>query len=277
MKKEVCFVSWIMSPRCNFNCKYCGCSDTKPNKKYLEIDKIIRALKKTGKQWIIGMVGGEPFIYPNFIKICKQLTKHFKIEFGTNLSISSKLKEFVDVIPPNKVYSVDISTHIEERERIKGVERFIENILLLKEKKFNIHVNYVLHPTLIEKFKKDYKYFKSRGIKLLPKPFKGKYNGKSYPSSYSKDEKNIISKYNPIAFLQTPFNSRGFKCNAGKTFIRINMEGVITRCIVDNTVLGDITKGITLNKEAEPCKQEVCECFGSTLIKDFKKIRKNFK
>jgi len=124
---DLCLASWFITKRCNFSCYYChnyikgGVSVPVP------VKKIIKALKETGKKWIVGMTGGEPLVVPNFIELCKELTKEYKIGVDTNLSINSKVREFVENVEPKNVEHLYISTHIEEREKRGEVEDFIKN------------------------------------------------------------------------------------------------------------------------------------------------------
>ncbi|MBU4580790.1 radical SAM protein [Patescibacteria group bacterium] len=269
-KKERYFASWVMTDMCNFNCEYCS-RRTKGKINPLPINKIVKTLKKTKKPWIIGMTGGEPFLYPNFVELCQELTKNYKIALDTNLSLNKKVKEFVNTINPERVEYIYISTHILEREKRNEVEEFIKNLLLLKAKKFNFSVNYIIHPTLIKRFKKDYNYFKSKGIKLNPKPLKGEYNGKTYPESYSEQEKRMILGYDLKASTKLPFYCKGMKCKAGNTFILIQPDGTVTRCFHDKTILGNIFQNIQLNKTIKPCQMYKCNCFGYELIEDYQK------
>lgn len=266
--------SWHMTNFCNFNCHYCYSNTKKGVEKIIPIKRIIKTLRETGEKWCIGMTGGEPFLFPNFIELCKLLNKNdIKIAIDTNLSINSKVREFINNIDPDNVQYMYISTHIEEREKRNEVEQFIKNLLLLKENKFYFSVNYVLHPILIEKFKKDYKYFESKGIELKAKPFKGEYNEKKYPESYSDNEKKLILMSDPNAYRCVPFCSKGIKCNAGKTMVMIEMGGDVSRCAADKTNLGNIFKSIKLNNEAEPCIVDRCPCFGVNLIQDSIKLQ----
>ncbi|MBW2998789.1 radical SAM protein [Candidatus Woesearchaeota archaeon] len=273
MEEERLLASWHMTNFCNFNCHYCYCNTKEGIEKELPVDKIINSLKKTGRDCNLNMTGGEPFLFPNFIELCKALTENdIKISIDTNLSIDSKVKEFINTINPVDVKYLYISTHIEEREKRNGVDKFIENLLLLKEKNFHFGVNYVLHPTLFKRFKKDYDYFESKGIKLNVKPFKGLYNGKKYPLSYTNKEKKVLLKNDPGVFRNLPFDSKGVKCNAGKTMVRIQINGDVSRCVADKTKMGNIFMEIKLNEDAKPCIVDRCPCFGVKLIQDPKKI-----
>lgn len=279
---------WIFINKCNFSCNYCGygvkIKSTKDFFKYLInfFDKskkfidplenshsLIRILRGTGRDWVIGLTGGEPFLYPKFVQLCEELIKYYKIYVDTNLSITSRVREFAEKISPEKVEYICVSVHIKEWEKRNNLETLIKNILLLEEKKFNLYINYVMHPALIDRFKKDYDYFKSRGIIITPRPVKTKYGGKNYPQDYSDSEKELILKHDPTAFeRQVPIAVKGRKCDAGKTLIVILSNGDVTRCIADKTVIGSIFKGVEFSKGAEPCRVDICTCYGYRVLKE---------
>jgi MoaA/NifB/PqqE/SkfB family radical SAM enzyme len=260
-------VAWKLSDKCNFQCRYCYITPSVAEKT-VHGSQIKKALKNTGKNWIIGITGGEPFIYPDFVGSCKALTQEYRISLDTNLSPRSVVEQFVHEIDPERVEYIYASTHIEERERKGAVSEFIENIHLLRKYKFDPIVNYVMHPTLIDRFREDYKFFASNDIKLEPKPFKGKYNGKIYPGAYTKYEEGLILKYNPNAIKLVPFKSKGLRCNAGRSFIRIQPDGSITRCDSETTVIGDVFSDIKLAGDPKPCALDVCGCNRHYLIED---------
>ena len=72
------YLTWSLSTKCNFECDYCfhsleerRFSSIKP----VDIKKIINTLRKTNKKYLITLSGGEPFLIPNFIELCKALEK----------------------------------------------------------------------------------------------------------------------------------------------------------------------------------------------------------
>lgn len=263
------FASWHITNYCNYDCDYCFGHETAHIKTRLPVEKIINTLVKTGKKWCIGMTGGEPFIYPNFIDVCQAFNNNdILIALDTNLSIRPKVKAFAETIDPYNVHYLYVSTHIEEREKYGEVEHFIEDLLLLKEKGFHTLVNYVLHPRLIEKFKQDHEYFLSFGIELFAKPFRGFFNNKKYPEAYSEATKSLILETDPNAFKYSPFPSKDVLCKAGQNMVRINVDGVVTRCVADQTVLGNIFDEINLYESAKPCIMEICPCFGGDYVLD---------
>ena len=277
MQEGQLYASWIPTRACNFSCKYCYSSGKDTSPRHISVQRLCVALGEHGKRWIVHISGGEPFLYPEFIEICRELTKEFRIKVNSNLSLNAQVREFSSAINPDKVELINASLHIEERERLGNIEDFIENVLLLKNRGFKVKVKFVLYPTLIERFQRDCQYLDSRGIKLFPKPFKGEYLGKLYPRAYPDNVKNFFSN-NVTGSSFYPFCFKGINCMAGKSFIRIDSNGIITRCTNDSSALGDIDNGFKLGDTAAPCRSYRCSCFGYDLIekKPFGKYETNY-
>ncbi len=304
-------VNWKMFRNCNYNCSYCHGRTSGSVNECLSIEKITEILSMLGKQWVLKMTGGEPFLHPNFIELCQTVTRTNTITVDTNLSIDKKVKDFAENIDPDKVRDVHAALHIEERERRGEVEAFIENVLLLKKSNFRVLVNYVFLPALTKRFQTDYQYFKSRGIIVYPKIFTGTYNtltgyvfknrvsgnknrysnenigklrkiiqifinrthknivrkfsheqfDKKYPDSYTKEEREIIIKYNPNPIRKIPFYSKGMKCNAGNMSLVIKPNGDIRRCIVDRKNIGSVFTEFKLLSNGLPCEVTSCSSF----------------
>jgi len=277
MQEGQLYASWVPTRACNFSCKYCHSLGKHTSHQNISAQSLCKALGEHGKRWLVHISGGEPFLYPGFIEICRELTKEFRIKLNSNLSLNTQVHEFSRAINPAKVELINASLHIEERERLGNLDDFIENILLLRRQGFKVKVKFVLYPTLIERFQEDCKYFNSRGIEIFPKPFKGEYQGKSYPRAYPDDIKNyFLNKVPDSAFY--PFCLKGANCLSGKSFIRINSDGVITRCLDDSIVLGDVYDGFKLSDTATPCRSYRCSCFGYDLIekKPFGRYQTNY-
>jgi len=60
-------------------------------------------LGEHGKNWTVHISGGEPFLYPDFIDICRELTNEFRIKVNSTLSLGKQVREFSSVINPDKV------------------------------------------------------------------------------------------------------------------------------------------------------------------------------
>ncbi|NDV20460.1 radical SAM protein [Pseudodesulfovibrio sp. JC047] len=255
-------IIWNMTRKCNFRCEYCYFPhDNTPVTETLPAERITAFLDSTGDTWKVGLTGGEPFIYPNFVDICETLTASHIIGVDTNLSISSKVKEFAERIDPKRVHNLYVALHIEERERVKGVNAFIRNAQCLMDAGFEIIVNYVVHPTLEDRFQTDRTFYAKHGITITPRPFKGEYEGRRYPEAYG-DRAQIIFGDHPEQGKKVAFNFQGVPCSAGRTLLRMEPDGTIFRCPGDKTVLGNVMDEVRLYKGNEPCIKKRCPCRG---------------
>jgi len=255
-------IIWNMTRKCNFRCEYCYFPhDNSPVTETLPVEKITAFLDGTGQNWTVGMTGGEPFIYPGFVDICKALTEKHMIGVDTNLSIPSKVREFAERIDPARVNDLYVALHIQERERIKGVPAFIENARLLIDKGFNVIVNYVVHPDLECRLEKDREFFASQGIPITPRPFKGEFEGRRYPEAYGDRAKTIFADH-PEQGKKVAFNFFGVPCSAGMTLLRMEPDGTIFRCPGDKTILGNVLDKVDIYDGPKPCTKKRCPCRG---------------
>ena len=208
------------------------------------------------------MTGGEPFLYPDFVQVCRRLAEKHWIAVDTNMSLTDRIRDFARSIPPARVADLYVALHIEERERRGEVPAFIENVTLLKEHGFHVSVNYVIHPTLADRFPDDERFFRERGIRLIPRPFKGKYQGRDYPAGYDEKAKALFSS-KPSAGRKMVYNFQGVPCRAGRDLIRLEPDGTVLRCPGERTALGNILSSVRLYDRPVPCGVSRCPCFGA--------------
>lgn len=253
---------WNMTRNCNFHCSYCYFPHT--NGKItnpVSTDTLLHFLNKDDDSWLVGMTGGEPFIYPDFVSLCEQITQDHYIGVDTNLSLSTQIKAFAKSISPSRVNDIYASLHIEEREKRNAVPQFIANYHTLADAGFTIKVNYVLHPLMEDRYLDDVEFFRKKGIPITPRPFKGLYKSLKYPQNYSTKIKNIFANH-PEAGTKMVFNFRGVDCKSGHSFIRMEPDGTVFRCPGDKTVLGNIHDDVILYTGATPCSVDRCPCQG---------------
>ena len=133
----------------------------------------------------IVFTGGEPTIYPNFFEFVSKLSqKHYPINISSNGS--GDLKKMVELCD-NKKVSMSISFHTQ----FDTAEEVIKRAKYLKENGFLAEfVNYCCWPPTIPKLMECVKMFKEEGLVIKAIPFCGQYNGKNYPDSYTKEEKD---------------------------------------------------------------------------------------
>jgi len=272
-------VNWTLNEICNFNCAYCfnKKKDLKSKFKFSEkilskkIYKNILNLKETAK---VLLIGGEPFLHEDIIKICKVLTKKFHVTIATNLSIEKKIQEFVNCIDPASIDRLNISCHIEEREKRKEVYDLIRNIDLLRKKGFNFILNYVLYPSLMNRFIDDYAFFNSYGIKIQPKFVRGNFDDKFYPYAYDHEIKNkfLIIEKNEFS-NSMPINARGLQCHINSNKIKID-NGVIRKCSYDKFQNNFSNAHNKFKFDSDPviCKNKLCNCTARFKFADFKEV-----
>jgi MoaA/NifB/PqqE/SkfB family radical SAM enzyme len=287
-----CFASWYITDRCNFDCPYCfvyhpagmkgllkSISDrvkrpsTPKHDIYEELDDVLERFLATGMTFTFGFTGGEPCVVPRFLDICRRIAAHeqFMISLDTNLTMRN-IEEFIEAAPPEKVEYISAALHLEERRRIYGsIDPFLDNVRTLMDRGYTIVVNHVMHPAMFEGLDEVYGHCKERGVRLKLKPFKGVHDGRTYPRSYTGEQRRLIDELSPTE--QYDLRSRhftGLQCKAGRNLIRIWPSGDITRCVGDYSLLGNIYTGFDLYDSARPCVIETCPCFDpERLIDDF--------
>ena len=296
-------VAWKVNKLCNFDCPYCYDGPEKrknTSAKYVtDIDKIIDSFNKTGKNLLIKMAGGEPFVFPEFIRLCAGLTKNHYIAMDTNLS-SPLVYRFAEEISPSKVKYICCSLHIPEIERLELKKDFINKITILKEKGFSAIAHVVMWPPVFEKFPEIYKEFQGKGIHLRPIGFKGVYNGDKYPVAYKEEEIKMMRHYadlteksrgeqggrglgrfiTPSVDLEKELmikperektvkdifggylSFKGVPCLAGKAGIRVSIEGDAKRCVSESMDLGNLYKrNMKILDKPLKCNSEICKCY----------------
>lgn len=262
MPEQVNSLIWNMTRKCNFRCEYCYFPhDNTPVTETLPVERIREFLDATGRTWTVRLTGGEPFIYPGINDICVSLAEKHIVGIDTNLSVSSKIREFAERMDPARVENFYAALHIEERERVKGVDAFIKNARLLMDKGFKVIVNYVVHPTLEGRFHDDVAFFAEHGVPITPRPFRGEHEGRRYPEAYG-DRAQAIFADHPEQGKKIAFNFQGVPCTAGNTLLRMEADGTIFRCPGDKTVLGNVMDEVTLTEGATPCIKGRCPCRG---------------
>jgi len=252
---------------CNYKCSYCMLgSGAWENKKYSKahteegIKAIVDFFNKEG-QWHILLSGGEPTLHPQFIKLCKELTKENYIRLDTNNSMEGdKLLEFINKIDAKRVDFINCSLHEvdEEEERLN---KYLERVKLLIEKGFKAYVSYVAVPNKFHLIPKFYEMFKENNVPFVVMPFRSP----EYPQNYTKEELDILDKYmisatNRALVTTVDRKPKGKLCSAGYKRIKINgINGDIRKCWHGNSILGNIYDGtIELSEEPSNCDCESC-------------------
>jgi MoaA/NifB/PqqE/SkfB family radical SAM enzyme len=283
MVKFDVIADWALNKFCNFSCPYCFVPAKEKRgagNEGHDVQEIIDAFDNSGKIWLVHMSGGEPFLHPDFIGLCKGLTEKHYISVNTNLS-SRLVYDFCERIDPERVSFMHCSLHIIEREKKNLVNDFIEKVKMLEQAKHNVFITQVMWPPVVERFSQISDFFSKHGMHVRPKIFRGYYKWKEYPESYSQKERNAILNFMKVCgedpqpdktaghinpdldklWINGHVSFRGTPCLAGVKFVSIKFNGDIRRCISDSTNLGNMYRGeFNLLEKAEPCKVKICGC-----------------
>ena len=256
------WLHWHMFDACNLDCAYCLVHKVKKKIKYppIHITALLRTLNATNKTFKIGYSGGgEPFLIPNLIEACKEITKKHYIAIITNLT-SPHIKTFAESISPHRTLSIIASAHIEELKSHHLLNTYFTNFLLLKENGFTIDAMSVAYPPYSDKVDEYKQLFRKKGIELQFNPFIGKYNGKKYPLSYtSKELKRFGMVQSHTDALQRHYQHQKI-CNAGYNVGFINQKGDMYPCASIHKKMGNIYSTVNFNKNVILCPLKFCLC-----------------
>lgn len=196
-------VAWLVNEACNFDCRYCWLTKIDKDKRFLgyhHTQKILDSFNRQGVVWLIHMTGGEPFLFPHYMELCRGLTKNHFISINTNLT-HRDVYRFGNMIDPQRVAFIHCSCHIQERERLKKIDDFIEKYHFLQNRGFFVFVSYLMSPSVVERFEQDYAFFRSEGIILRPKVCWGYEAG-----GYNLFDKKAFRVLNRIKYMRNIMN-----------------------------------------------------------------------
>lgn len=262
---------WYINQRCNYSCKYCFYSSNELRKEHPRVGEfahndIAKSFNYGNRTWWIYITGGEPFLYSDFVSLCRELTRNHFLTINTNLS-TSNVEKFAFEINPHSVYSINASLHIEERLRREGALReFIYRVRLFQDMGFQIRVEYVMHPTLFHRVESDIKMLCEEGISLVNlKAFKGFWKGQRYPRAYTSYEVDLFERY-ALDKTEVDFAGRDFSfykkvCRAGRDLIKIDCAGDMYRCSTSAMPMGNFFESPELlHTVLHPCVHKRCRC-----------------
>jgi MoaA/NifB/PqqE/SkfB family radical SAM enzyme len=248
-------IDWHLTNRCNFDCEYCF-----PQIRWVlnrtDLDEpspaeVARAFDRFDGPCLIHMSGGEPFLFPGFVELCRRLTVDHTISINTNLSATDVIHDFSGAVPPGQVRQITAAIHVRESERVgRTFEDYAANVHRLRQAGFSVDPLYVLHPTLIRRVEDDVARLSDLGIRDTGvKVFKGVWEGKEYPEAYRDTERELLVRLGGsygytadyLAGIRKTF--RGTPCTAGATSFKVTVRGDVQRCATVPASYGNIFDG----------------------------------
>lgn len=272
IKKQVSF-SWDIHWKCNYRCPYCWWhgrwEEINGHNRYLGVQELLKTWKKIYDKYgkiKIDIVGGEPFIYPDFIQFLSEILKFCTISVTTNLAFDvNKLIESLD----NKTIN-NLKMAATFHPKFAKLDSFIQKLNLLKSAGLSPAAVYLAWPPQVKDIPRYKDIFEKEDISFSVLTFWGKYNGKDYPVSYTNKEKEIIGlsigKRSGEDFQVEPVKVNGRLCNAGHTYGTIHPNGEVIRCGGGSWQGKEVVVGNIFNPEFKlwesprPCPYESCPC-----------------
>jgi MoaA/NifB/PqqE/SkfB family radical SAM enzyme len=276
---------WHILNTCNYRCSYCFFSPEFLGGKlhvFAEPEQWRQAFDATGYRWLLHITGGEPSVYPEFVKLCEGLTRKHYISVNSNLS-NRTFEDFADRVDPSHVSFINAGLHLEERERRADNAVFLRNIERLDRKGFRTLISLVGAPSALARFGDAIELLAPLGMFPVPKLLRGMYEGKRYPDAYTDLDKQRFRHYAALArahyapmlassaerptidmfkdndFLDGEPSYLGLSCEAGRLFVRLDPKGEIFRCGTPDSI-GNVLRG-TFERSSGPAPCETSYCF----------------
>jgi len=252
------WLHWNVTSQCNFDCTYCfGKTPVlKAETNIIDIAKLVKTLDNIGKVFRVSFTGGEPFLIPNIVEACAELTRKHYVSFNSNL-VLPVVKEFAEVIKPGRVLNIHASLHFEELEKKRIIETYVSNFKLLKGKGFNVYAEAVAWPEFDIKIEDYRKLLAGHGIEFGYAPYVGKLNNYDFPDSYKAED---LANYNLSIEQIQWFRQKGEVCNAAYNAAVVFSNGDVYPCFQIKEKMGNVYENINFNTELTICPAKRCAC-----------------
>jgi hypothetical protein len=135
------------------------------------------------------------------------------------------------------------------RERKKKHQRrvYIKNVILLKKKGSMCAVNYVLHPSLLSRFRGVYEFLKLRELTFCRGLLWVSIKAWLIRTRIAGKDKNLNNKCRSSSGRRAPLNgTKGSFVMPENRLSGITEYGKVYRCVGDDTCIGDNHQGINL-------------------------------
>ena len=167
------------------------------------------------------------------------------------------VKEFAEVINPERVLHVHASLHFEELEEKGLLESFIRNYHLLRKNGFNIYAEAVGWNGFLNSTEKYKSLMNSAGIEFFYAPFIGNKKTLDYPELY---EENELKQLGIAEEKMNWFRQKGEICNAGYNTGVVFSNGDIYPCFQIKDKIGNIYEEINFKSDLSTCPAKKCAC-----------------
>ena len=263
---DVCEVIIAVRNPCNYRCSYCVAAgnNAEPVKRFnfAAIDNKFSLIKSKMIVTSLECGGGEPTVHPEFADLLRLCAQYGVVSFPTNNSQN-----------PRRWFPNGLGGRIEIRAALhpegeEDLTRFLQYARHLIEDGCDFRCVFVAHPTRLVKIKFYIDRFAAEEVPFLAIPFIGRYNGQSYPYSYTEEQQKLLEYVKPGlvqkmrpdhaikigSHVNRVRNFRGIPCLAGYRHIYISEDGRMQRCLYDQRAIEGLLSAAT------PCEVKSCGC-----------------
>jgi len=271
------FWNWDIHYACNYRCSYCflaGKWDVAAEaNRYPGTEKWVEAWGRIYDKYgacHIHLSGGEPSAYPDFFGLLQYLNEKFTLQVSTNLTFD--VAGFVKKFDPERI-KLDASFHPE----FADFNRFLADILSLKNNNFTVSVSFVAYPPHLERVDSLKKHFSENGVRFIVQPFRGEYQGRKYPDGYTEDEKNllrrcgedILSTKDMVRYHLDTKQAEARLCHMGQRYGKIYASADVHRCCSTGVKkIGNLLNDpdFALLDKPEICEVADCICWRRMVV-----------
>lgn len=265
-------VLWDVLPECNFRCTYCY-SELLWNRATHEtprppLEHMVAAFDEFLPGWVVNFSGGEPFLWRDLPDMAHLLTRTRDVGIYTNLTVSSSVRRFADVVDPARVLFIDCGVHVTERIRVDpDLGKFFALYSHLVDAGFQARATYIVHPDNEHRVAEDVRRLTASGVRLNIRVFRGVHAGRSYPESFSSELLDFLTPHECLPqrgeAVRAQMTGLGGLCRAGMVFLELAANGEAFRCGTDRSMgrdcLGNLFAAtLRVHVTAMPCRSQVC-------------------
>ncbi len=262
-KEPIPSLEWVITDKCNYDCAYCNqrnyadrqhCSDE-------VIDAVFAMLPDLPGRWHVKLIGGEPFIFPRFLELCRRIAgAGHCLATTTNLSASpARLREFLDACG-DKLTTLTASLHLSQ---IKSLDGFIDKAVEFNAAK-RPSTRFCVTSVLVEE---DFDRLRRIEQRLAERGVLFEYQVLRVHGRFVRYRPEIETYLAGRAMKTTEAIRHdslwGTLCHTGHLFFRIGLNGDVTRCYNHQPYfcLGNVARGTFRRFDGpRPCLSPRCTC-----------------
>jgi lysophospholipase L1-like esterase len=192
---------------CNYKCEYCYVhSDTNMGHYYTgPIDKWHRAYKNSfgDEKLVFYLAFGEPTFGKGFYEVLDMIASEPNWYGHITSNLSASLEKLVQAqLVKDGRLQINASFHPTQ----VSIEDFLTKLLFLREHGIECPVVLVTYPPFLDKLEEWIEIFSKHNFLVNLRRFRGWYENKFYPISYTDEERTLIAKYCDDATIKYMLN-----------------------------------------------------------------------